>query len=88
MELFSLIFQEVTLQARKNEEKKQKKKQKQKKKTLLECFLYILYFRRELAMPENQKFLTFLSKHKCKRKMFLMLFLIKKQNFLTKNSFL
>ena len=32
MELFSLIFQEVTLQARKNEEKKQKQKQKQKKK--------------------------------------------------------
>ena len=32
MELFSLIFQEVTLRARKNEEKKQKKNKNKKKK--------------------------------------------------------
>ena len=41
-----------------------------------------LYFRRENARPENQKFLIFLFKHKWKRKKFLILFLIKKQNFL------
>ena len=44
MELFSLIFQEVTLRARKNEEKKQKKKQKQKKKNTLRIFTIYLIF--------------------------------------------
>ena len=40
------------------------------------------YFRREFAMPENQNILTVLFKHKRKRKKFLILLLIKKQNFL------
>ena len=42
-----------------------------------------LYFRRELAISKNQKFILFLFKYKRKRKTFLILFLIKKQNFLS-----
>ena len=46
-----------------------------------------LYFRRELAKPENQTFhiaclLRELLKYRRKRKKFLILSLIKKQNFL------
>ena len=74
---------------------------KSKKNPLLKNFLYsrksnfltpglknFLYSRRRLSMPKNQKFLIFLFKHKRKRKKFLTLFLIKKQNFLNQNTFL
>ena len=39
-------------------------------------------YQKELAWAEHQKFLILLFKHKRKRKKFLILFLIKKQNFL------
>ena len=64
---------------------------KMKKNPLLKCFFYFeklnfvapylenfLYFRKELVMPENEKFLVLLFKYKRKRKKFL----IKKQHFL------
>ena len=47
-----------------------------------------LYFRKELARPENQKKSILVFKHKRKRKRFLILFLIKKQNFLNLNTLL
>ena len=64
---------------------------KNEKNPLLKCFFYFeklnfvapylenfLYFRKELVMPENEKFLILLFKYKRKRKKFL----IKKQHFL------
>ena len=88
MEISSLMIQEVTFRAR-----------KEKKKPLLKSFSYLetwnfpvpslkkfLYFRIELAIRENQKFLTFLFKHKRKRKKLLLLLLRKRQNFLNENT--
>ena len=76
------IFQEVSFRAR-----------KMKKIPLLKCFLYFgkcsfltsslknfLYFRKEFARLENQKFLILIFKHQRKRKKFLILFLKRKHN--------
>ena len=77
----------------KNFRKKLPKCKKKKEPTLKKFLIFqemklsilklkkLLHFKRELVKPENQEFLTFIFKHKCKIKNFLILCLMKKQNF-------
>ena len=63
-------------------------KMKKKQKNIRKSFLYFGEMKlsctklKKLAWPENQKFLILVFKHKYERKKSLILFLIKKQNFL------
>ena len=87
-ELFSLIIQEVTFRAQK------KKKKKKTEPTLKEHLIFqrmelsssklkklLISIQEELTGSENEKILIFFSNTR-----FLILFLIKKQNFLNYNS--